>query len=976
MLPDPTAHGPLRSAALHVLLSILAVGLAACSSGSGSGGLTPSPPTVTPPTPSATQQLNPGKLIKGIDGVAVGAPAGTLATPVSVTIESTALPAVALPFGTELIGSAYRVSAAEFRNAAADTQFVIGFPLPPGRNPATLSIALLLNGDSAAASEPPAGSGSPADVWTLLPAYHETGSGLLFAPAAAVMPDGVIYALVSTPVTLTQTVAAGDNTREGRSEQRRTIASHSTASELVLAKCSLDFMAPGVSAACQLDQLEWVEDMAAGYIGQLFAAGFDPPHLLRWVNLVRLADDSIVQELGPYMIEIVPCALNNSSYEFVAARLKVCQPEPSGITSYPSSRALRHLLFLSAESAYPAIFRAVLEDSKRHKWFTDSAASAATWSDTMQLRRRVDLAPKDPIHSLLDHESGFRAQDFWVFLDTRGGSQGLSLFPPLLKAGPRPADIDAALLANSGRGLGEFFFDWAKNQAYENEVMLPEWGTIDPESDPSVIRSQCRGTSVTTAGANYHLGFTGGLPTASGNWISHDIEGLYLDGNWGWPSAKAEIAGTRVALDVGHAAPLTARMYVVELSGNRGPYAARISVDPGSASVAYKVYDQTNDFENYVEGGPHDCAEFPDNTPRVFQVPNSPQDRERTAVVLIVEKAYAPDTGPLPVPPPKIVIEQVGLHLDPTSATFELEPGVVEANSFTIFNDSSEPISLMALEDVDWLNILPGDDTGVIPAHGSKVVSYEARCANPDGRAATDIALLFNTSAGAPLTGPSVPSAFHIEQSCREPQPACIDEARYDGYHATATLSWTGNGSRQSDLANYSASILHNASVETTWQFSTRSISSNGTGFVSDRSTRESGGIVSVTEWSGRGEGFNGPPGPGRAPPAVAASYNPGNCTWAVEMQTVYVDGERNSNGSKVEVTLNVGRAVVNGVLANGTAQIPLWCTVYNDGPECSIGTAAIGNQDVFLNASGLTVDDPNVPRVSFGWSVTPILRP
>lgn len=963
----------------HLIL-LASLTLAGCNSpGRGSPG--GSPPPTTPPPPAVTE-LAPGELFTGKDGVAVGAPEGAIDAPVTPTVEIVSLPSTPLPPGFVAIGDAYRIGATEFTEADAGKSLLIGLPVPAGEDAESLSLAELLPGAGLL-------GGLSEDVWAVRPAYADASRNLLLIAAASLSPDGSVYVLVKDTATASQASAAAPKMTETAATARKATAfaplraaTETPPDPLVEVLCSPYFQSP-----CEQNDLANVEYFFQRLVDELVPLGYPLPYLGRKVVSVS-ATNPLESVEGPYLIELAPCdAVPSGYYDPNSRNLTVCihPTVPPQELEYREHTTLMFNAFQFGFEPVRSTHRAAAPGED--EWFLTSMATAALYAGDSELARSPFEDFKQTVYGLLlesgsegsgaRENSSRRSQDFWVYLDERLGGLGLSLFHPFLSRGVRPQDVDDTLAEdyqNDGvPSLGQAYWEWAKNQAYEGAVLLSQGqGALDPPVD-ILVSLECYPQKAVPVVAGEpdpssarYLGDFGDV-FASEPLVDPDSGPLSV-----WPQERYTFANGRTEYDFGHLRRLSARLALIKLAGTRD-YAVRISVQPDHAEVSYKVYDLAADSTSATAT----CSQDPDNASRIIQVA---QGEDHDVAILVGDLTLQElDWGDPQYAGTKLIIEPVGLHLDRESSEIQLNEAETVADSFTIFNDTAEPIGFSAADSETWLTFT-GNDSGVIPANGSVNVYYDVVCAAPNTTASTDIALLFTSADGAPLAGDDIPSVFHVDQACATTVPTCIDYwADYRGYTATATLTWTASGERIEGSDTYTGDFFHTATITTTYDMGDpasgipASFVDGGFAQVDDIGTTSlsDGAIVTTTTWSGN----DSPTDQYGNPAGIAASYASGDCTWGLDIVAAYVDGERNANGTVTEEYLFVGNMGLSGVAASGGMSVPLFCNGSSDRPECNGRKVTIGNTIVYLNLLNLAIDDPSVPQALLGWSIVPIPR-
>ncbi len=155
----------------------LCIVLVACGSSS------PPPDAATPATPIGPA----GGVASGPNGVALGIPAGTVPSDVTITFAVVAPPSTSLPDGLVARGEVYRVaSSVPISVTGLAGGIVLGLPIPSGLDPANLRAALLVSG----------GEESAAEDWSVRPGFHDSSRRLMLVRLYGLQPAGATVRLV------------------------------------------------------------------------------------------------------------------------------------------------------------------------------------------------------------------------------------------------------------------------------------------------------------------------------------------------------------------------------------------------------------------------------------------------------------------------------------------------------------------------------------------------------------------------------------------------------------------------------------------------------------------------------------------------------------------------------------------------------------------------------------------------------------
>lgn len=959
--------------------------LAGCGSGSGSGASTqvlPPPPAPAPPAPSPSPQLKSGELFISESGVAVGAPVGSLAAPVTLILESVGMPAIPLPAGLEAVGEAWRIGAAESTDPSPGTQFTIGLARPAGENPDLLQIALLLPADSTL-------DGPGTDMWTVLRTQHDPARDLLYTGAAVLLPEGSLYALVRLATAVAAGGSASTKAVSPDSVQSHKLVWTSSPNPLVEARCSSEFIPPVTN--CTPDDLRLLEEDFENFYTELISIGYPFPALQRRVTHNSALAPPYDVEYGPFQVLVRPCEVTRAMssletgssfwgvYDTIHETLESCIASFDVSSSDDERRAtLRHELFHAFQFAFGVVFNTDRNTHKDIRSFIEGQATAATFSNSASLSRESTWEWYDhflnPLGDGGRDDYAYRAQDFWVYLGQRLG-RGLDLFLPFLRRGPLPEQVDTAFrldIRDPGiPDLGSAFFAWGRNQMMEADVLLPGSG-YGPYS--TLLGGRC---------SPQHYDKGNPWPEFPG-FIGDDHRPISYDPDH--PGTLIGSGGTYVdgrhTLSFPDGRLLESVAHFYRLSAPRD-YSARVYLEPGNEMVRYKVYE--------VGSASSDaCLSEPSDQPRYFDIK---QGVPRDVVVLWSWTGHEP---PPETSASTLVIERVSVYLDRQEASHALTEVQTETGFFTISNGSSAPVSFGAVPDVPWLSVIEGA-SGVIPANGSIQVVYQVSCAAAGSSAQGALNLAFAVGAGAPLSGPDIPGEFRISQTCSSEPQACVDYSRYRGNVVSATLSWNANGANSGTVSGQavtlSDSVVKSVSITTTERFarnvdgeyipgSTQSVAQGDVDHSSMTTTvTESSTSTTMTEWLGSGEAFSGTSVSAGPAAALASLSDPDACLWALSIGPAHVDVAITQTSASGAVSTSTGRygingnAVVRNVGLSGSAMIPVACTTADwSAPECG-GYALNVVPNFYLQRLGLTRDDTALPPVSISWSIAPIVE-
>jgi hypothetical protein len=438
--------------------------------------------------PIATANLANSSTYVGAGGVAVSALANTLRRPIEVTISAAAMPAEPLPPNVERWGGFYRLAAHEDTSADDGSLFILSLPVPNGFDTGALALATLTP-----ASGILDGSGD-GDVWVLTPGVFDPAEDV-FRTAIPFLPGaGQTIVLVQQPDF--QSPAAAPTAPVAR---LATAAADPDPNDVVYE--GFDFFVECEGFPASEPCSDRLKVQASGFFklarSQLRNLGYPEPWLIPNVK-----PDSFTANLRPradgWKVFVSPSGSANCLVDkepvagvYITAlyKLVVCTEGRESLT--PSElNALYHEYFHAVQWGEP-----VLRNGGEDPWIIESTAAAAEESivpagAVTQLNRSADYGVRAVHISLSDEGASkdvweYEAQDFWVYAGRTRGNKDLGALKLLFALGADNDAADFTLRRVFGSSLGDMYWEWAKNQAYEknerfadatgsNEVLGPE----------------------------------------------------------------------------------------------------------------------------------------------------------------------------------------------------------------------------------------------------------------------------------------------------------------------------------------------------------------------------------------------------------------------------------------------------------------------------------------------------------------------
>lgn len=525
------------------------------------------------------EQLDNGEVVSSPEGAAVGAPDGALEEPLQVTIAQTELPedAPALPPEAGAAGAAFLFSADRPAYTPALSPFIAGLPVPDGADPAHLAVAVLDPAEETMAQiDPvPGGEVSPdtgiSDMWAILPGQYDAEHNLFLTTLPYLTPEGRLLLLVQSD--------EYNATQQREPQGARQAAAPTIEFE---ADCR-GFAALNRGSECGQTEENQIANAIEAAFNDFTALSYPLPYLQAEVDFSMYPpsiDDTTIRfqaELRPEVSVSVPddqlglCQnngniVNRGRYSDSSKTLTVCL-NSSGVTNRVLDTATHEYVHATQWG-----FSAVRQDSWEG-WLIEGTAAASENS-----RATMARDTGRPLHtvgnSLLEDRglTEYRAQDYWVYLGLEL-NQGFDYLIPIFEQGASVSAVATALQNDFSPAvdLGDSYWAWAKNQAFEKQIDLggnvlgapcvlntavtsPQPVTYNPVNTPAdstfhlnpldatVIRYSFPSFAdadyetdvwVNGTGANYKVKFYDAGSTGSGCWSEPDSSGENLFVNQG-----------------------------------------------------------------------------------------------------------------------------------------------------------------------------------------------------------------------------------------------------------------------------------------------------------------------------------------------------------------------------------------------------------------------------------------------------------
>ena len=523
--------------------------------------------------------LTPGGSVVGVGGVTIAAETGAISTAQQVWIEEIEQPALTAdaPSGAEQIGGYFQIGAAADIYTTLGTTFQVKIPLPEGADPDDLYLGVLEPGDALISELNCEGEDCPDEIsieniWILIPVEYLENENSVSGKIARLAPQGRTISLFTSREKIT----------EGRRSAGKMASAAIQQGSQYLASCT-GFSGSGVTCASSTrSALEnEMEDAHSTYTG----LGFDSPYLQ------KNNSGQYLFEIRPYYtstdadIEIGVCELetiNNAQaslagvYSPTKQTIIVCV-ESSSVSSAERSTA-RHELFHAVQFSYPEVRNNPYED-----WIIEASATAAENSDT-GMERDLSRAYRVVDESLQSNRNtiAYQVQDFWVYLGL-SWDLGLDYLIDLFENGADTAAVETTLQSDwpGGLTLGDAYWNWARNQAYENhEDFGGPFLRSTCQPDPDVITLEV-------------IDYNFGSPPGDQSYTLQPLESKLIEINF---LALGDLPYT-AGVDLSTTSPDVRSIYYLDGEygcRNRTPSQSQVvNIDPGQPETYYLLVSNT-----------------------------------------------------------------------------------------------------------------------------------------------------------------------------------------------------------------------------------------------------------------------------------------------------------------------------------------------------------------------------------------------
>lgn len=444
--------------------------------------------------------LGPGRLVTTVDGVTVGAPAGVLDKPIEVSIlrltgnETDEVPFPEYLADVDVIGGFYVIVSAQNFTASQGNYLILGLPVPDSVSPDDLAFVSLVPSDQIMSDVPD--DSSTQWEWIYLSGVYDSDSELFATLLPSVLTEPQVFTLVSglcvesTEDKDTQLLRQGDVT-----------SLQILPSDFLVV--SMGFNATECPEAHRQGTLEALREARKAYVVK---EGFLEPNLRRVP--IGISFGGVSFTLGPWVYLLVKAEKANGWYH---PRTRTAWTEYPGDPDVPPDPSTApHELFHAVQFAYESLDNNLSWELVRCMEACATTAEASLTGLTRSNWQIDGREPHDVTHpvwsSVNVSQFDYRAQDLMVYIGKALG-QDLGWMKDWFKAGGLEADLDDWLTKKKLGSLGNAYWKWAKNQAFEKEIDLgPGAGGISlgptPANGPGTGPSRTSPTLLTSAPGN------------------------------------------------------------------------------------------------------------------------------------------------------------------------------------------------------------------------------------------------------------------------------------------------------------------------------------------------------------------------------------------------------------------------------------------------------------------------------------------
>lgn len=418
--------------------------------------------------------LEDGNSVTTEKGLWFGAPLGTLEAPLNLQLQQLSTTSVALPSGITAFGDFYKI--ATIGEAIYNNDIIVGLPVNSNVNLDEVAIGILV---------PPQLVGEEAFTWDFDGGLYDKEKGLLSFTLPALLPDGLTLSLVKGPFFGYNDLLTKDFINAQDFRILCESGSQCTSEDFTLATQSL--------VQTDFDLIKRI--------------GFRPPELRADIFYQEQPNGVLLSHAKRYKAWLYDSCEDGLLGQYFFERLRACTKD---LNLMPD--VLRHEYFHAIQQSYENS-ACLLSNCSARYWVIEGMAEASVNSNE-HIMRGTNLALTFDLTyaSLIDEDNplefpsfdNYSAQDFWIFLGRRYFSkEGLSFFKDFLEAGPDTLTIDTLLQQKLGTSLGEAYWEFAKNQAYEKRIKLRPFESqettracsLNPQAALPSLRLQIKGAS-------------------------------------------------------------------------------------------------------------------------------------------------------------------------------------------------------------------------------------------------------------------------------------------------------------------------------------------------------------------------------------------------------------------------------------------------------------------------------------------------
>lgn len=416
---------------------------------------------------AANSLLADGGVVTGVDGVSIGAIAGTLPTAIDVTIAATAAPSQTIITDPTVHGSYYHISADQkVVICNQEKGFILGLPLPDGVSNENIAVAIL-----------PSGS----DGWLISNGSYDSDSELILTSLSGLTVEGATVVLIET----TEIAFVAVDINNGQQGDPLTNSTYQPEGPIQRTETASCATLPSVcDEIVEFFRLVLTEMTDMGYPPPYIRCDpksirLNPPEEICEDNafLVRVNFDTIAdctdggEPLGAYL-RFLSWNQDNGS----RGHLLVCPTNLSQLFNV-DKRAIRYHYFQATQFGleHDRTWLDWLNEDVRYDyndWVLASTAAAAMISVPTVMESTNDYArrPVDVPLASDEQDYKYRAQDFWVYIG-KSLDEGLTMLEPLFEQ--HGATTNAVVEWAGGMdNFQDLYWNWAQNQVMLEDGIL------------------------------------------------------------------------------------------------------------------------------------------------------------------------------------------------------------------------------------------------------------------------------------------------------------------------------------------------------------------------------------------------------------------------------------------------------------------------------------------------------------------------